>query len=105
MAAQYPCVSAGADTPSGTMLYKLDRSPALGLAGGKSNWGTWLSEDSTSCRSGIGTSGVWPIFLINQNYISPATALWRSVWGHGEGGQGIAVEVYTIWRYINGYQY
>lgn len=77
------------------MLYKSALSLTRGLAGGKSNWGTWLSENSTS-RSGIGTSGVWLIFLINQNCISPATALWRSVWGHGEGGQGIAVEVYPI---------
>ena len=53
----------------------------------------------------VGISGVWLIFLINQNYISPATALWSSVWGRGEGGQGIVVEVYTIWRCINGYQY
>ena len=38
------------------------------------------------------------IFLINQNYISPATDTWRSVQGHGKGGQGVAVEVYTIWK-------
>lgn len=45
-----------------------------------------------------GISGVWMIFLINQNYNSPITATWRSLEGRGKGGQGVAVKVDVIWK-------